>query len=221
MTENTPKPTTPNKAKSIWPLYAVIGISLAPIVASWLVFNFVEFKPGTDTTNYGELLNPQVPMPATDLIAAKTLDGKPYDFNSIKRKFAYIVVSDSANCDLICQERLFNLRQLRITTGKERERLTLLWLITEATVADTTKAPDPALLANHPDLTVLRVNASNLAFLPIAAGQTLYGQIWIKDGVHNVMMRYPLGADPLKMRKDLSKVIYASRGIQLKTQQGQ
>ena len=78
-------------------------------------------------------------------------------------------------------------------------------------VTDTTVLP-AGILAAHPDMTVLRVDPHDLATLfPVEADTGLADHIYLIDPLHNLMMRFPQHPDPTRTRKDLQKLMRASR----------
>ena len=40
----------------------------------------------------------------------------------------YLII-DSADCDVICQENLYNIREVRFSKGRQMKRLQLAWLV--------------------------------------------------------------------------------------------
>jgi hypothetical protein len=69
-----------------------------------------------------------------------------------------------------------------------------------------------AVLEAHPALVVLRVPPEELApLLPVENGTTPVDHIYLVDPLHNLMMRFPPNPDPAKTRKDLQKLLKASR----------
>jgi hypothetical protein len=193
------------KPRSKAQLYWVLGICIAPTIAAFATFYLVDWAPNTDTTNYGELLTGQNAI--ASLSSAKTLDGKQFEFKTLQKKWIYASV-DSGACDEPCAKRLFTSRQLRAISGRERDRVARLWLVTD-------DAPiKPELLAAHPDLTVVRVSANDAASLPVKTGQSLNQHTWIIDPLGRPMMRYEAVPDHNRMKKDLSKLLYASKSWQ-------
>ncbi len=187
------------------PLYWVLAVCMAPTIAAFVAYYGIDWQPNTETTNYGELLVPQPVVPV--LPSAKTLDGKPFEINQLFKKWVYLSV-DSGACLQACADRLFNTRQQRAIAGRERDRVArLLLVIDDAPIA-------PALLAAHPDLTIVRVQSKELSFIPVQAGQALTDHIWMIDPLGRIMMRYKPDPDHNKMKRDLSKLLYASKGWQ-------
>lgn len=194
-----------SKPRSKAPLYWVLAVCIAPTVAAFVAYYGWNWEANTETTNYGELLTPPSAMPP--MSSAKTLDGQSFDAQQLLKKWVYVTV-DGGACLKACADRLFNTRQQKAMTGRERERVGRVFFVTDA-------APvSPDLVAAHPDLTIVRVAPDELVFLPLAAGQPLAAPIWLLDPLGRVMMRYPADPNPSKMKRDLSKLLYASKGWQ-------
>ncbi len=193
------------KPRSKATLYWIIGICLAPTIAAFATFYLVDWQPNTETTNYGELLTGQTVL--AEMSSAKTLDGKPFSIKQLDKKWVFVTI-DSGACDEPCAKRLFTSRQLKAITGRERERVARLWLVTD-------ESPIKAeLLAAHPDLVVVRVSATQAATLPIKAGQQANQHTWMIDPLGRPMMRYEANPNPDRMKKDVSKLLYASKSWQ-------
>lgn len=215
MSPNTTSTSTPSTnatptqkasaTRSKAPLLWVLGVCIAPLAAAYIAFYGFEWQANTGTTNYGELLTAQTQLPA--MSTARTLDGKPFDMKQLFKKWVFVSV-DSGVCDEACAKRLFTHRQLKAITGRERDRVARLWFVTD-------DAPiNPALITAHPDLTIVRVSATDLALLPTAAGQGLNQHTWIIDPLGRPMMRYGAAPDPDRMKKDVSKLLTASKNWQ-------
>ena len=118
------------------------------------------------------------------------------------------MVVGGAACESGCEKRLFAQRQLREMTGREKDRIDKLWLVTDA-------APiDPALRAAldaAPATRVLRVPAAQLAaWLAPAPGESLDAHLYLVDPMGRWMMRAPASLDPMKFKRDLDRVLRAS-----------
>ena len=59
-------------------LYLLIAVCVAPVIASYLAYYF--WRPEA-RSNYGDLVEPQRPIPALHL---RTLDGRPFDPAALK-----------------------------------------------------------------------------------------------------------------------------------------
>jgi hypothetical protein len=194
-----------SKPRSKAPLIWVLAICMAPMIAAYAVYYGLDWQPNTETTNYGELLTGQPELPT--MPSARLLDGKPFEMKQVFKKWVFVSV-DSGACDEACAKRLFTHRQLKAIAGRERERIARVWFVTD-------HAPiKPELLTAHPDLMVVRVNPSELTGLAPKAGQAITQHTWFIDPLGRPMMRYEATPDPDKMKKDVSKLLYASKNWQ-------
>ena len=186
-------------ARGNWKLFLVIAICAGPMIASY--FTYYVIKP-QGRTNYGTLLDPRLyPMPVLD---TKTPDGKSIPLASLKGRWIMLQVS-GADCGEPCKTKLFEMRQLRLTQGKNMDRVGRAWLITDD------KPLDAALMHEYDGTYFLRANAAAVrAWLPVDIGTSATDHIYLIDPLGNLMMRFPKNADPNKIKKDLTKLLMAS-----------
>jgi len=184
-----------------WKLLGVVLFVALPVFASYFAFYVVRPE---GRTNYGELIEPPRPMPALTLT---DLDGVRVDPASLHGQWLLVVLGPAA-CAADCEQRLFMQRQLRTMTGRERDRVDRVWLITDdAPVA----APLRAALAAVPAAQVLRVPAHELAgWLSAAPGQALDAHLYIVDPRGHWMMRAPVEPEPRRVLRDLTRLLRAS-----------
>jgi hypothetical protein len=173
----------------------------APVIASY--FTYYVVRPEGRRV-YGELIDPQRPLPAT---LATAPDGTPTPLRSLKGQWLLVTVADAA-CDALCEQQLYLQRQLRESLGREKERVDRVWLVSDA-------APLPSRLENGlRGATVLRVPAAEIAqWLVPAAGHTLAEHFFVVDPLGNWMMRFPARMDREgagRAKRDLDKLLRAS-----------
>lgn len=188
-------------ASGRWKMITVLLVCAAPVLLSY--FTYYVIRP-EGRRNFGELVNPQRPLPA---LATQTLDGRAGQLAALKGQWLLMSVA-SAACDSACQQRLYFQRQLREAMGREKERLDRVWLVTDGANPDSRLSP--ALAAS----TVLRVPAEDLArWLPPAAGQRMEDHLYLVDPLGNLMMRFPANMDAAgaaKAKRDLDRLLRAS-----------
>lgn len=171
----------------------------SPVIASY--FTYYVIRP-EGRVNYAELVEPQRPVGD---VPARSLEGQAGDLSQLRGKWVLITAAP-ADCPGDCAERLYHMRQVRLTTGRERERVERAWLLTDQAT------PSSALLVEHEGLRLLRVDPAVLAArFPAADAANATQHIYIIDPLGNLMMRYPVAADPNQMKKDLRKLLRASR----------
>jgi hypothetical protein len=189
---------TVNTRAGRWKMIALLLVSASPVVASY--FTYYVVRPD-GRRNYGELIDPQRPLPAFTGVDAR---GQVLPLTQLKDQWLLISVADSA-CDEPCQKQLYLQRQLREGLGKEKDRLDWVWLRTgTAPLAEPLKAATAAA-------TVLQVDPQALAgWLQPAAGHRLQDHLYVVDPIGNWMMRFPADADPKKIKSDLERLLRAS-----------
>ena len=92
------------RKRSRLPLVLVFLCTLAPIVAAVVYYN-PQWWPD-DASNYGTLVTPQRPMPAAGELTLTTLDGQPFDLQTLKGKWL-LVAADGAACPESCARKLY------------------------------------------------------------------------------------------------------------------
>jgi cytochrome oxidase Cu insertion factor (SCO1/SenC/PrrC family) len=186
-----------------WMLLLIIGICLAPVIASYLTYYVI--KPRGGMTNYGALVEPQRPIPSD--LHVHDEQGKDMLLSTLEGQWLMVSVNPSA-CDDACAKKLYFMRQVRLTQGAERERVMTVWLRTDAT-----PVPDKVLKAYEGTRILIADAAALAAWLPAAQGTQDTDHIYLVDPNGNLMMRFPKDADPSKMKSDLGKLLKINTGL--------
>src|SRR5690606_9035843 len=199
-----------------WKMLAILLVFAAPVIASY--FTYYVIRP-EGRTNYGALVEPLRDVGALGTVVARVGAAAPVadaatgaarpapagGIASLRGGWVRLVVAPGA-CDAGCRERLYEIRQVRLTTGKDRDRVERAWIV------EDDAAPDPSLLAQHEGLVLMRADAGSLArHLPATPDTRASDHIYLIDPLGNLMMRFPKDADPSRMKKDLAKLLRASR----------
>ena len=185
-----------NANRSLRSLWLLVALVVTPVAASYLLYYF--WRPG-HTVNYGELLEPR-PLPDPKLTLA---DGTPFQLSSLKGKWVLAIV-DAAGCDAWCERKLLYIRQLRLTQGKEMDRVERAWLISDSAT------PRAEAVAAYQGTRLIRAAGSGL-LERFPARVAPADHIYVIDPLGNLMMRYPRDPDPQRMIKDLTRLLKASR----------
>ncbi|MGC4061703.1 MAG: hypothetical protein QM749_12985 [Aquabacterium sp.] len=179
----------------------VWAVCAAPVVASYFAYYVV--KP-QGRTNYGELITPPKAMPSDADFTLSDLQGRVVKPASLKGQWLLVVVADGA-CDKRCETQLYLQRQLRETLGKDKDRLDRVWLIPDRSAVPAALTPG---LANA---WVLRANDAALRrWLTPEKGHALDAHLYLVDPRGDWMMRFPVDADPSRIKKDLARLMKAS-----------
>lgn len=195
----------------MWPLILIVLLCLAPVVFALLAYYVpsLGLRP-SGTSNYGALVEPQRPMPDAQALPLVSLDGQPFDLESLRGKWL-LVSADSGACPESCVKKLFILRNSHASQGKNVERLARIWFLTDDVKVDS------QILEAYKGTHMLRSDPAKLAaFLapqasPADLEAALKAPMWIIDPLGNLMMQFPADADPISVRDDISKLIRNSR----------
>jgi hypothetical protein len=178
-------------------LWLLALVTVAPVVASYCAYYL--WRPES-FRNYGELISP---TPLGGLSAAAAGTGAPFDSATLKGHWVLVMV-DAGACAAACKDKLWQLRQLRLTQGKDMDRITRAWLV------DDGVAPASELIDEHEGTTVVQAQASPL-LAKLSAGGTPRDHLFLVDPLGNLMMRFPRDADPNRIKKDLTHLLKVSR----------
>ncbi len=181
-------------------LWLILAVCVAPIVGSTALYYFA---PPKSRMNYGDLIALSV-LPD---ITMNGLDGKPVRLADLRGKWTMVHVDD-AGCAETCRDKLYKMRQVRLTQGKNMDRVQRLWVVNDDA------AVDAGLLGEYAGTIIVRAGRADskvLQSLPASSPETVREHIWLVDPLGNVMLRYPPAADPSRMKTDLTRLLRVSR----------
>lgn len=185
MSEQAPK-------RSLRTMWLILAVCAAPVVASFAAYYLM---PPRAPANYGELL----PTQAAPALSGARVDGRTWTLEDEKGRWT-VLVAAPASCDEGCAARLYATRQSRTMQGREHDRVVRVWLVTDGGM------PAAALLAEHPDVVVVRTEARVAERLPRGAGA-----IHLVDPLGNQVLAWPGTPDIRAMGRDLARLLKASR----------
>jgi hypothetical protein len=175
-------------------LVLIFLVCLAPFAASYLVYYL---WPPQSRMNYGTLIEPR-PLPAAPLAR---LDGSRFLFSELKGRWVMLQIHASACADP-CRRKLYHMRQVRLTQGKEMGRIERVWLVRDDGPVD------PTLLRDFEGTLLARASAAVIAAFP--AERDPEDHIYLIDPLGNLMLRFPKDAEPTRMKKDLERLLKVS-----------
>lgn len=171
-------------------LLLIIGLFAAPVLTAY-VLNAVGWRPA-GTRNYGELIEPP-----QDLTAARFMlgDGKPLEWKDAEWSWTIFAIT-GPGCAEKCMQRIDELRRARLTLNQNAYRVRVV-------VLDSTL--DPARIAALRPVEVARDADEKLTALrPVVPDQVA---VAFADPHGFLVLRYPVGYDGNRLRKDLARVI--------------
>jgi cytochrome oxidase Cu insertion factor (SCO1/SenC/PrrC family) len=170
-------------------LFLVIAMFLAPAPLAWLAHQY--WRP-TSLSNYGELISPQALRDDT----SATEQGRPFTWASLQGKWVMVQIHDGP-CDAACERKLYLMRQVRLTQGRDKDRIERLWLAMTPTGAKLPAGYEGTHMVWH---------AEGLAAQFPAPGSPA-NHIYLVDPRGNLMLRFPESPDPKGMIRDLKRLI--------------
>lgn len=184
------------------PLYVMLAVTILPIVAAYIAYYV---WPPSSRTNYGTLIEPQQRVPPLPLT---TLDGTAFDLQTLQGRWVFVMV-DQGDCNKRCTDKLLMMRQQRTITGKNRDLIERVWLISD---------PGPLsimLMHEYEGTHFIRAPQQALQnFLPLpdTAGAQLQDHIWVIDPRGNLMLRWPPNADVNGVKRDIARLMKVAAG---------
>ena len=182
---------------------------LAPAFVAWVMHNSTEqgWRP-EGTTNRGMLVHPARPLA---LPAAMMIAGEPAN-DFLQGKWTLLYIGD-ADCDAVCKDNLYKMRQVRTAQNEHMRRVQRLYLVLDEAVPADLQA---MLEDEYKDTAVTLVSdqqAEQIApyFLIDGTSMQAAERVYFIDPLGNLMMYYPPDANPGGMLKDLKKLLKFSK----------
>ncbi len=188
-------------------LVIIISLFALPVVIAWLWHvNSDQWRP-TSTTNYGELITPARPL---ENFVMQALDGTPVNQDILRGHWTLVYIG-AAECDPSCRSNLYNIRQIRIALNEKIDRLERLWIVSNMQNSEQLHG----LLEEHPGLQVVKPDSEMLQrlftqFRMSNDDAAVEGRVYLVDPLGNLMMRYPVDAQPKGILKDILRLLKTS-----------
>ncbi len=198
--EGSPNRSAQNRKR--WTLVALMALFLLPVVAAWL------WTPSS-FRNRGDLVSPPRPLPQLSVLLP---DGNRAALDSNFGRWTYFVFIPGP-CEDACRQLASTVERVRMSQGKNGKRIQLLMLSLTPSELDSLSA----LSREAPDIRVLGLDREQqealLGVFGAGAGSTApdSSRIYLVDPMGNLMMSYPTDSDAKDLRKDIGRLLRASR----------
>jgi len=209
MTE-TPETTAHNanaRRVSRAKLLGLMGLYAAPLVAAWLWFAYVTNNEGAGVSVNGELIHPAVPLESFQLA---TTAKAGWGLDDIRGKWNMVYFAGSV-CDTPCEDTLYNMRQIRLSTGRRMERVRRVLVTPDwQNMQQKLEAAGEGLQVIGGDdnqISQLLTQFNNAQSKMEACQECIY----LVDPNGNLMMRFSADLPPAKILKDLKHLLKTSR----------
>lgn len=186
----------------------LVVVFLAPVIISTLMYRNIDSLNTKGVSNHGDLISPARPLPA---FSFDKLDGGKLDSEYLKRKWTLVYI-DSGECDEVCRDSIYKIRQIRLATGDGMRRIQRLLLLTDTRGQDKLKA----YLKDYEGMeTGIAVGAAAHKLLKEFTvddkNAPAAKRIYIVDPIGNLMMKYDPGAEPKGVIKDMNRLLRFSQ----------
>ncbi len=188
-------------------MLALMAIYGAPLIAAWLWLGYVRDNEGAGVSVNGELIAPAVPLEDFNLADAS---GQAWGLSQVQAIWSMVYFADGS-CDEACEKSLYNMRQVRLSTGRRMERLQRVLVTPQVTEMDK------LLEQANEGLAVVGGSVEQISSLKQQVVEAQVGMsdcidcIYMVDPFGNVMMRFAPDVDPKKMLKDVMHLLKVSR----------
>lgn len=200
MQDNTAEP---NRSRGRWILLLLFAFFAVPLLAVVAMHKFDWHPQGN---SHGELVTParKLQMPAHLLDAS----GQVVKSGLFQDKWSMVYIAD--DCQQVCADRLYTMRQLHATLAKDIERVQRVLLAPAGQLQ--------ALQKQYPDLLILTGPTAELGDLRkqfdiAGAPAGSNDRIYLVDPLGNLMMSFPDSIAVKDIRKDIQRLLaYAWAG---------
>ncbi len=188
-------------------MLGLMGLYAAPLVLAWLWFAYVSMNEGAGVSVNGELIHPAVPLETFGLASAE----KPeWGLDDIRGKWSMVYFSDD-ECDESCETALYNMRQIRLSTGRRMERVQRVFVtpVWEDMQEKLDEASEGLFVVGGDETRIdgLRSQFANAQSHMDDCTDCMY----LVDPYGNLMMRFAPELPAAKILKDLKHLLKVSR----------
>lgn len=184
-------------------ILVIFAMAIVPFGFAWyLAKNPDKVRLGTSN---GDLITPAVPTEFGEFSGYDTFSAD--NLNELRGHWV-LINPVPAECGKDCQDALHKTRQITLMMGKDITRIRRVAMM----LKNSDQSPLSGEWAEDARLLKTRVTASlNEKLGKIVGGPVADGMLLIMDPLGNLMMKYPAGYDPYKVKNDLSKLLRISQ----------
>ena len=156
-------------------------------------------------TNSGELLDPVFSLTE---FSYQSTEGKTFSNKEVEKVWTLLQFVEG-ECDETCSESLYNTRQMRISFGKDIDRVDRVAVVSGVVEGESNQR----MWASHPDLTVLIGTGNGMGRQirdHVPEFNRSSNDIYLLDPLGNVVMRFPASLEVKLMKKDIKKLLKLS-----------
>ena len=191
------------RTKSRTYLVGIFAVFFGPLFFAAWIFYVPNSWMNSKTQNYGELIQPAIPL---DEFKITSTNGDVWSKQQFMGKWTLLYIGDDS-CDLYCEASLFKMRQVRLTLGRDSQRVQRKYLGIDNEKNNQTINE---IIKSYPQMQVNWFKLNN-----ITNSLSLYklqkNFIYLIDPLGNLMMQYSQDASSKGMQKDLKRLLKVSK----------
>ena len=187
-----------NKNQFIVIIMALIFI--APLVVVMLMYRY-DWHPGS--YSYGELIKPIIKINVPDHFEIANNYSKESEVTGLmKDKWSLVYLTNE--CKSVCENRLYDLRQIHVSLDKDIPRVQRILITSDKNINK--------LHEKYPDLIILNKPLEGVAKLALQFDRPEFKAInsenvYVVDPMSNLMMVYSNKIKPQEIRKDIVRLL--------------
>jgi cytochrome oxidase Cu insertion factor (SCO1/SenC/PrrC family) len=182
----------------------LIGIFLLffiPIISAWYLVFYTDFMKDSKGTQHGRLISPVVnigEIKAKEILSMNEV--------LISKKWVLVFIQNKI-CGTFCKERLYQLRQIRLALGEDRDKVERLVIFNQENDLNEFKE----LYSGQKFIDDSFTNYQLLVKKFMNYDSDTTNSIFLIDPYGFLMMQYPQGTEPKGIIKDIEKLIKNSK----------
>ncbi len=193
-------------AKNKRKLLTIIAWFFIPLAIAFTWYKLLpeDYRPAS-MTNSGQLLDPVFTLTEFNY---QTINDEAFVNKDVEKVWTLLHFIEG-KCDAACSESLYNTRQMRVSFGKDIDRIDRVAVVSGAVKGES----NLKMWASHPDLLVLLATNKGIGE-QIERQVEGFGRssnaVYLLDPLGNVVMRFPASLEVKLMKKDIKKLLKLS-----------
>lgn len=187
-------------------LVTIAAMFLLPLLLAWFMYTgTIDYKPAS-TRNYGELVEPPLPLSWENINLVNSAGGDPEPASNELAKHWVVLRPVPVDCGESCEQEVIQLRQIHRAAGRNQSRVRIALLLEDSAAATDISRMEEI----YPEFNIVTSPAGTLQDVMRQASGNLTST-YLVDPLGNIMMIYASGADPNHLKKDLKRLLTWSK----------
>jgi len=183
-------------------LVIIAAIFLLPLLLAWFMYTgTIDYRPAA-TRNFGQLVEPPVPLNWTDALMLAGGDSPGLTADEAFSDRWVVLYPVPGPCLDDCLQAVTDLRQIHRAAGRQQARIRIALLLGEDGYGNL----ESTLRDTYSKFQLIRDPDGKLASA-LERASVGPGAVYLIDPLGNIMMTYVEGADPNNLKRDLKRLL--------------